>query len=79
MKYRILSFILLFSIKIKCQPLDTLQSEIEKKYQFIEVWGLKNQTKKYFSEKIIKCPGGICESSLKLMGFIDGNKIPLAF
>jgi hypothetical protein len=54
-------------------------SEIEKKYSYVEIWGLKNQTKKDFLEKIIKCPGGICESSLKLMGYNDGNKIPLAF
>jgi hypothetical protein len=61
MKYLILSFILLFSIKVMCQS-DTSLSEIEKKYQFVEVWGLKNQTRKDFLEKIIKCPGGICES-----------------
>jgi hypothetical protein len=78
MKHLILSLILLFSIKVMCQS-DTSISEIEKKYQFVEVWGLKNQTKKDFFEKIIKCPGGICESSLKLMGYNDGNKIPLAF
>ncbi len=77
MKQILLAFSLLF-YNISIGQNDAI-SEIEKKYDFVEIWGLKEQSKKEFLEKIIKCPGGICESSLKLMGYNDGNKIPLAF
>jgi hypothetical protein len=78
MKKIFASLCLLLMIKSYTQN-DSTIIDLEKKYDFVEVWGLKKQTKKEFLEKIIKCPGGIYESSLKLMGYNDGNKIPLPF
>ncbi|MDY7396031.1 hypothetical protein UMM65_12315 [Aureibaculum sp. 2210JD6-5] len=54
-------------------------SEIEKKYDFVEVWGLENQSKKDFLTEIMSYPEGICQQSLTKMGMPDGNKIPIAF
>ena len=54
-------------------------SDIEKKYDFLEVWGLENQSKKDFLAEITSYPEGICQQSLVKMGIMDGNKIPIPF
>ena len=54
-------------------------SDIEKKYEFVEVWGLKNQSKKEFLTEIMSYPEGICQQSLVKMGYKNGNKLPIPF
>lgn len=54
-------------------------SQIDKKYDFVEVWGLNNQSRTEFLREIISLPEGICEQSLTKMGFTDGNKFPIPF
>lgn len=54
-------------------------SEIEKKYDFVEVWGLENQSKKDFLTEIMSYPEGICEQSLIKMEIMEGNKLPIPF
>lgn len=54
-------------------------SEIEKKYDFVEVWGLENQTKKDFLTEITSFPEGICQQSLVKMGIKDGDKLPIPY
>ncbi|PQJ79825.1 hypothetical protein [Polaribacter porphyrae] len=76
MKYAYLT--ILFSIC--CNILFSQElSDIEKKYDFVEVWGLKNQSKKDFLTEIMSYPEGICQQSLVKMGIKEGNKIPIAF
>lgn len=74
-KTLVIAFIIL---TVKSFAQDTINS-VEKKYDFVEVWGLKNQTKKDFLTEIASYPEGICEQSLTKMGLLDGNKIPLPF
>lgn len=50
-------------------------SAIEKKYDFVEIWGLENQSRKDFLTEITNYPEGICQQSLRKMGYPDGNKI----
>ena len=54
-------------------------SEIEKKYDFIEIWGLERQSKSEFLTQITSYPEGICQQSLTKMGYTDGNKISIPF
>ncbi|WP_276496992.1 hypothetical protein [Pontibacter litorisediminis] len=51
--------------------------DVEKKYSYVEVWGLKEQSRKNFLTEITSYPEGICQQSLTKMGYPDGNKIPL--
>ncbi|MFM9908960.1 MAG: hypothetical protein ACKVOW_06420 [Chitinophagaceae bacterium] len=78
MKKLLLGFCIIVSMPSSSQTTAS-PSEIENKYDFVEIWGLKNQSRHTFLTKIISCPGGICESSLKQMGYEHGNKIPLPF
>lgn len=57
------------------QKSDTI--DIEKKYSYVEVWGLQKQSKKDFLTEVMSYPDGICHQSLTKMGYPDGNKIPL--
>lgn len=54
-------------------------SAIEQQYDFVEVWGLAQQSKAEFLTEVCSYPEGICEQSLTKMGIKDGNKIPIPF
>lgn len=51
--------------------------DVEKKYSYVEVWGLQEQSRRDFLTEITSYPEGICQQSLTKMGYPDGNKIPL--
>ncbi|WP_413533127.1 hypothetical protein [Empedobacter brevis] len=55
------------------------KSDIEKKYNFVEIIGLNNSSYHDFLTEITSYPEGICEQSLNKMGYIDGNKLPIPY
>ncbi len=52
-------------------------TDVEKKYSYVEVWGLQGQSRKDFLTEITGYPEGICQQSLTKMGYPDGNKFPM--
>lgn len=81
MKYKIILAVIsiLTNWKIANGQKEYAIPDIEKKYDFVEIWGLTDVSKKDFLTEIMSYPEGICEQSLTKMGLVDGNKLPIAF
>lgn len=61
-----------------CFDQDASASDIEAKFDFVEIWDEKGRSRKDFLNEIKQMPAGICQQSLIAMGHPDGFKFPLA-